>query len=210
MKIFAFCLLASGFAHAAPSDKALDKLQAAWDQTKSYQADFTQNVTSKGSGMQEDPGEGTLTVVKPNRLRWEDRAAHTLQILNGKKHWDIAENVRRKSRTVTHREDISALMAKSALAILAGNGKFKEYYKVKLVSETDKEAVLQLNPKTDTSETLIAKIDKNGYVLRSLTTESSDSKVVVEFKNIKRNATFPDDLFVYKKQENDVFETRKD
>jgi chaperone LolA len=195
---------------ASDSESALAKLQASWDETKSYSADFTQTVKSKGTGMDEDPSSGTLSVVKPNKLRWEDKTAHTTQILNGKQHWEISENVRRKSRTVTHRPDVSALMARSALAILAGAGKFKDFYKVKLVSQNAKEAVLELIPKTDASETLIAKIDKNGYVLRSLTTDSADSKVIVEFHNIQRGAKFGDKLFEYEKRENDVFQTRKD
>lgn len=208
----AFFLLWALPAFAAPtkSDAALAKLQAAWDETKSYQAEFTQTVKSKGTGLTEDPSEGTLSVIKPDKLRWEDRTAKTTQILNGDEHWDITENTRRKSRTVTYTPNIHKVMGKSALAILSGRGKFKDYYQVKLVSETPKEAVLRLVPKTDSNETLIAKIDKNGYVLRSLTTEAQDSQVVLEFKKIQRNATFPEKHFSYEKQPNDVFQTRKE
>ncbi len=211
MKIALFFLTWGALSWAgADSEAALAKLQASWDETKSYSADFKQTVKSKGTGMDEDPSLGTLSVVKPDKLRWEDKTAHTTQILSGKQHWDIAENARRKSRTVTHRPDVSSLMARSALAILVGAGKFKDFYRVKLVSQNAKEAVLELVPKTDASETLIAKIDKNGYVLRSLTTDSADSKVVVEFSNIQRGAKFEDKLFEYEKRENDVFQTRKD
>jgi chaperone LolA len=210
MKTALLLLVFGCLSHASDSDKALAKLQEAWDETKSYQADFTQTVKSKGSGLDEDPSSGTLSVVKPNKLRWEDKTSKASQILNGKQHWEIAENVRRKSRTVTHRADVSGLMARSALAILVGAGKFKDFYNVKLLSQDSKKATLQLIPKTDASETLIAEIDKNGYVLRSLTTDSADSKVVVEFKNIQRNTKFPDKLFEYEKRDGDVFQTRKD
>lgn len=208
MKLFLCLLSFSPLAFGAPDP--IDLLQKSWDETKSYRADFTQTVKSKGSGMDEEPTSGTLSVVKPDRLRWEDKTSKTTQLLNGKQYWDISENARRKSRTVNHYPDVSKSVAKSSIQVLAGTGKFKDFYKVKLVSDSPKEAVLQLTPKTDSGETLIAKIDKNGYVLRSLTTDSADSQVVVVFKNTKRNARFDAKVFTYEAQPNDVLNTRKE
>lgn len=194
----------------AAAEAALAKLQASWDETRSYQADFTQSVHSKAIILEEEPVQGTLSVIKPNQLKWEDKTTHVTQLLNGNEYWEITENPRRKSRSVTHRPDVSRSLAKTSLAILVGRGKFQDFYKVKLKSENAKEAVLEMVPKTDSNETLIAKIDKNGYVLRSLTTESQDSRVVVEFKNTQRNPELPETLFQYEKQPNDVFQTKKD
>lgn len=208
MKLFFMLFTTTSLAFAAADP--IDLLQKSWDETKSYRADFTQTVKSKGSGIDEEPTSGTLSVAKPDRLRWEDKTTKTTQLLNGKEYWDISENARRKSRAVNHYPDVSKSVAKSSLQVLAGTGKFKDFYKVKLVSDGPKEAVLQLKPKTDSGETLIAKIDKNGYVLRSLTTDSADSQVVVVFKNVKRNPTFEDKVFKYEAQPNDVLNTRKE
>lgn len=193
----------------ATPQPSVEALQLNWDTTKSFQADFVQTVKSKGLGMDEEPSSGTVSVVKPGRLRWEDKTNHVTQILNEGKYWEIAENKRRKSRTVTHTPDVSGELSNTAFQVLAGTGKFVEFFRVKLIKETPKEAVLELIPKTKTNETLIAKIDKKGYVLRSLTTNSQDSQVVVTFSNIRRNTDLGDSLFSYEKQENDVFQTRK-
>ncbi len=192
------------------SSAAIEALQKSWEGTQSYEAQFTQTIESKGTGIPEEPSSGVLSVVKPDKLRWEDKTAKTVQILNGDDLWDIVENPRRKSRAVTHHTDVTKSLAKSSLQILAGRGKFVDFYKVKLLSETPKEAVLQLIPKTDTNETLIAKIDKSSYVLRSLTTDSKDSKVVVVFDKIRRNPKFPKQLFTYEKQPNDVVTSGKE
>lgn len=206
----AFLLSFASAATSAPSaDAALDKLQASWDETKSYEADFIQTVKSKNSGLEDESSHGTVKVEKPLRMRWEDKVSHTTQLLNGGEYWEITENARRGSRQVTHSKDVSKSLAKSSLQVLAGNGKLKEFYKVKLARDTDREALLELKPKAGGNETLIAKIDKNGYVLRTLTTESPDSKVVVEFKNIKRNLPFSQNAFQYEKKPNDVYSERE-
>jgi chaperone LolA len=216
MKVLLTLLLPAALLLAAPSkkqaaaDAALEKLQSSWDETRSYQADFTQTVQSKATQLMEEPVVGSLAVIKPDRLRWEDKTSQTTQILNGKEYWEISKTPRRPSRTVIYRPDVSRGLGQTSFAILAGKGKFQDFYTVKFKSETPKEAVLQFTPHGETSETLIAKIDKNGYVLRSLTTDSQDSRVVVEFKNIQRNPALDKKLFQYEKEENDVFQTRKD
>ncbi|MBY0370190.1 outer membrane lipoprotein carrier protein LolA [bacterium] len=192
----------------AAADASLENLQASWDKTTSYEADFIQTIKSKTPGLDEEPSRGVIAVEKPLKMRWEDKTAKATQLLNGKEYWEITENTRRKSRAVTHEADVSKNLAKSSLQVLAGTGKFKDFYKVKLVKENEREAVLELIPKAGGNETLTARLDKNGYVLRTLTTESPDSTVTVEFKNIKRNLPFSEKTFRYEKQANDAFEER--
>jgi outer membrane lipoprotein-sorting protein len=200
------------FAKPAPDSKetaAVERLQASLAQTASYEADFTQTVHSKGMGP-EDPSSGTLSVIKPDMLRWEDRTSSVTQILNGDEYWELTENKRRKSRTVTYQKGVRKHLAQTSFAVLSGSGKFQDFYKVKLLSESPTEAQLQLIAKAPPHESLIAKIDKNGYVLRSLTTETPDSKVVLEFSQIRRNPRFEPERFRYVKQDGDVFQSRKD
>ncbi len=207
-----FCVstLAQSKASSEAARAALEKLQTSWKQTQSYQTDFTQTVKSKATALEEEPSEGTLSVIKPNHLRWEDKTTHITQLLNADSYWEITENPRRKTRSVVERKGVSKSVGKSSLAILLGRGKFEEFYKVRLLSDSKLEAVLQLIPKGDPSETLIAKVDKNGYVLRSLTTDSPDSRIEVLFKNTRRNVDLPESLFQYEKKPNDVFESKKE
>jgi outer membrane lipoprotein-sorting protein len=213
MKTLLLCLLPAliyAKPAAKPTTAALDRLQASWDETKSFDAEFTQTIHSKGAGLPDEPASGTLSVTKPNQLRWEDRTSKVTQLIDGDEYWEITENRRKKNRTVTYSKGLQKKLGGTAFSILVGKGKFKDFYKVKLVSDTDKEAILSLTPLTETNETLIAKIDKNGYVLRSLTTESPDSKVVLEFSQIRRNPSFEPERFRYVKQASDIFQTRKE
>lgn len=208
-----FLLLAPpSFGKTAPGEKesaAIERLQASLAQTTSYEAQFTQTVHSKGMGA-EDPSTGTLSVIKPDKLRWEDKTTLVTQILNGDEYWELTENKRRKSRTVTYQKGVRKHLSKTSFSILSGNGKFQDFYVVKLLSESPSEAVLGLTSKAPPHESLIAKIDKNGYVLRSLTTETPDSKVVLEFSQIRRNPRFEPERFRYVKQDGDVFQSRKE
>jgi outer membrane lipoprotein-sorting protein len=212
MKLLALLLLLAPFGKTAVKEKesaAIERLQASLAETASYEAEFTQTVHSKGMGP-EDPSSGTLSVIKPDKLRWEDRTTFVTQILSGDEYWELTENRRRKSRTVTYQKGVRKRLAKTSFSILSGNGKFQDFYGVKLVSESPTEAVLRLTSKAPPHESLIAKIDKNGYVLRSLTTETPDSKVVLEFSRIRRNPRFEPERFRYVKQDGDVFQSRKE
>ncbi len=209
---FFLLLLPLSFAKPVTDGKefaAVERLQASLAQTTSYEAAFTQTVHSKGMGP-EDPSTGTLSVIKPDKLRWEDRTTLVTQILNGDEYWELTENKRRKSRTVTYQKGVRKHLSRTSFSVLSGSGKFQDFYRVKLVSESPTEAVLELVAKALPHESLIAKIDKNGYVLRSLTTETPDSKVVLEFSQVRRNPRFEPERFRYVKQDGDVFQSRKE
>lgn len=186
-------------------NEVVSKLQKVWDATQSYKAKFKQIIISKRIGTR-DENDGTLSVVKPNRLRWESETNGNMQILNGKKLVNIQKNKRRKNRTVDIYSDVKKAMGSTALNFLSGKAKFKELYNVKLVSETPKQAELKLTSKKEGEETLIAEVDKASYLLRSLTTENTDSQVRIEFSDIKTNVPLDDKLFEFKAEPKDIIQ----
>ena len=186
-------------------DSIIDKFQKTWDETKSYQAKFKQSVVSKEMGGTPEETTGQLIVQKPGKLRWESDTDKSTQILNGTRLISIQENLRRKTKTVDIYKDVTRGMDTKALQFLAGRSDFRETYKIDLVKDSTSMAQLKLVPKTGTTtETYIAEIDKNSYFLRSLTTETADSRVRLEFLDVKANIVIDEKSFDYTPSSTDI------
>lgn len=207
-----FALLALLFASSVQAQKtaevtaiaALAKLQATWDSMKSYRSQFKQVVVDKRLG-DRDESDGVLTVIKPDKLRWESKTDQSVQILSGKRLTNVHINRRRLSTTVDIWEDAAKNLDSRTLKLLAGQLKFADLYRPELLKETPKSLEIKMKPKSPGAETLIAEIDKESYLLRALITDSGDSRVVVEFSQMKANPTDIDPaLFDYKPGPKDV------
>jgi len=199
-KLLAFVLPAL---HAAPISDTVSKLQKSWDDAKTYQAQFKQTISSKVMGTK-DENSGEITVSKPDRLKWESKTEGNTQILNGKKLVNIQENKRRKNRTVDIYTDVRKRVGGTALGFLAGRAKFADLYNVKVLSETPKIVELKLSPKKEGGDPMVVEVNKSNYLLAALTTENQESKVRIEFSNIKTNVKLDENLFEFKSQPNDV------
>lgn len=215
MKTTFYALLCLGFislaplglaapAKAAPKlDTVLEKIQSVWDKTKSFKAPFKQNVESKLMGSQEVT-EGLITVVKPDRFRWESKTDGTIQIIK-KKQLTFVQPKAQRGRTVV---DIYADFAKKAdarvLDFLAGNVQIKKLYKPKLLDEKANFIRLELTPLGKSEETYIAEIDKKSYLLHALTYETEETKTRLEFRDPTTNEKVDDALFEYKPSKEDI------
>lgn len=174
----------------------LESVQKAWDEVKSYQSSFKQIIFAKRLGTKEE-STGTLYVVKPDRLRWESKTDGSVQIMNEKKLTVIQKNKRRQSTVVDLYGDLTKVMDPKPLSFLSGKAKFKDLYVVSLLSENKDVAELKFAAKGNPAETLVAEIDKNSYLLRSLTSETVDSRVRTEFTSTKTNTKLDEKLFEY-------------
>ncbi|NBW98378.1 outer membrane lipoprotein carrier protein LolA [bacterium] len=192
----------------SPSDATIEEVQRAWDQIKSYQADFHQIIRSKTLGTQEET-QGTLSVLKPLKLRWECPLSGTLQILNGKELWQIKKSKRRKRLQVEHYTDISQQIDLRTLTFLADQANIVNSYKYQVLSSSKDRLVLALMPKTGGEETLLAEILKPGYLLGALKMESSGSETRITFKNIRTNIPLKDSWFKYQASPDDVVHEHK-
>jgi outer membrane lipoprotein-sorting protein len=209
--LFTFCLatFAKPPAQASKVNDVLTNLQESWNSTGSYQADFKQVIFAKRLGTREE-STGTLTVVKPGKLRWESKTDNNIQILNGKRFTNIKENKRRKTRVVDVYSDISKQIDIKMLNFLAGKAQFKEWYHTEIVSEDTEKIELKLTPRSNKAagkdDTYIAEFEKKGYMLRALTNETGDSRVRIDFSNIKtgKELQLDEKLFEYKPDPKDI------
>lgn len=186
-----------------PKTSILDALQKRWDETKTYEAKFKQKVTAKQLGT-EDESEGTVSVSKPNRLRWVSSTDNSIQILNGNKLTNIRENKRRETTEVDIYANAGKAVDSKLLKFLSGKAKFKTLYQYEVTSETPEIATVKFVGKAGDGETLIAEIDRKSYLLRSLTSDSSDNLVRIEFSDIRTNVKLDKKLFEYQPKKSDV------
>lgn len=184
-----------------PSVQALSDFQTAWDKIKTYTASFKQKTTSLG--YEEVLTEGRIYIKKPEKIRWDSVTDDTIQILNGKNFCQIQENKKRGNRTIDIFSDFDARVSKPFL-FLTGKAQFTSLYKPKLLKSDPKTMELELAPLKKVGETLIAEIDKESYLLRSLAIEDSTSKVRIEFLNVETNPELDDAFFEYQKRTHDV------
>lgn len=191
-----------------PADVVINKMQSAWDEVKTFKAKFKQEVFSKQLGGEPDTSEGTLAISKPSLLRWESETEGTLSLVTDKDLTVVKKGLRKGTVTVDiYKKRKQAFIPKS-LSFLTGKGKFKALYKYELIEENDKSAKLKLTPKDvpkgETGESYIAEINKDSYLLRALTTETVDTRVVTSFTEIEVNPKLGSELFQYKPQPTDI------
>lgn len=193
---FLFWFTSASFCSPQKHEALISEIQKAWNQTRTYQADFEQTVISKTLGSQEIT-EGKMSVQKPLRLRWETSDKKTIQILSGKEFWQIRSVRRGKQTQVDHYGDISRLADLGALTFLADQINIRKSYKYKVLSETPSRVFLALTSKTGGRETILAEILKPSYLLAALKLETVDSETRITFKNVQTDAQLEDSLFQY-------------
>lgn len=212
MRALILCLLVSYGASAggskSPKDphqvatKAVNSLQKSWDKTKTFSAQFKQVVFAKRLGTREE-SSGKVLIDKPSKLRWESEAEGT-QILNKKALTVITENKRRGTRTVDIYPNAAKAVDSLIFRFLSGETKFKKIYNYKYLGENSRTVTLKFTPKKDRKETLVAEFDKERYLLQTLTSETPDSRVRIEFRGIQTNEKLDDKLFEYQKKKDDI------
>lgn len=203
---FAFILLVSSAnGSKAPTDdsRIIDSIQAAWDNIKSYQADFKQVIKSKTFGTQEE-SQGKVSVVKPLKLRWEPSDGSSTQILNGNEFWQLRHSKRRKQTQVDHYSDISQLVDLRSLTFISGKINIKKAYKYKILRSDPKSVLLALSPLVGTGDTILAEILKPSYLLGALKMEGPQSETRIDFNNIQTNVSLEESLFTYQAGPQDI------
>lgn len=211
MSLNIFFLFSTLWAFSAPSASSdtLKKVEASWDKTTSFQANFKQLIHSKRMGTK-DESTGEVVVQKPGKIRWDIKSERKTQILNGNKLTQIQVPKRRKANVVDIYENVSKQIDVKNLAFLSGTEAFKKSYVMNIAKENEKSVEVKLvatgGSKTDS---YIAEFDKSSYLLRSLVTESADSTVRIEFTDIKTNINPDVSTFDYKPGPKDVVNINK-
>ncbi len=104
------------------------------DHLKTLRAEFAQTVTD-GKGEQVQKAQGTLTIVRPGRFRWEltpDGSAPQLMVADGRNLWFYDRDLEQVSV-----KPASAALTATPAGLLSGEGNIRELFTVAPAGKKD-------------------------------------------------------------------------
>ena len=207
MRTFSFCLIISFFVlysslvtrhsslsvQAASVDNIVKRLQARYDSTAGFRADFTQEIESATLG-QKVESRGTVFFKKPGRMRWEFGEPQQTLVSDGTCFWFYQPADKQVLKTPFQQ----AFRSSTPASFLLGVGRLDEDFTVSLTGETEAVYQLRLTPKKD-AEAIglldLAVSTKTFDILQATITDPLGNVTRLRFTNIDRAAPLDDALF---------------
>jgi outer membrane lipoprotein carrier protein len=188
--IAAALTLALASTAAAPEAPALaGKVQAYYEKTKDFAANFVQTYTYSAAGRSQT-SRGTLRVKKPGKLRWDylDPSKKTI-VVNGARlvQYEPEEN----QAYVDEHFDASAMSA--AVTFLLGKGKLAREFE--LSAEAANRLVLTPRKPDARVDRVVLTVTDSGEVTDTRVVDGSGNVNEVEFQKLQRNVGLKDDVF---------------
>lgn len=178
------------FAHTVSVEEVVRKLQARYDATSGFRADFVQTVESATLG-QKVESRGTVFFKKPGRMRWEFHEPEQLVVADGTFFWLYQP----KDKQVIRMPFQQAFRSNVPVSFLTGVGRLDQDFLPSLRGATDETYRVRLTPKRDAEATglLDLEVDAKTFdILRATVTDPLGNTTQVRFTNIDRH-TLPDD-----------------
>ena len=181
-------------ADAQPSAAELAaRLQARYDETRAFHADFVQDVSSAALG-RTLTSRGHVYFEKPGRMRWEFAEPQQTLIADGASFWlyQPAEN------QVIKTPFRSAFNSQTPISFLTGVGRLEEDFTVSPQGETEQAHRLRLSPKQDAAAVgrLDVEVDKATFdILQATVTDPLGNTTRLRFSNVERVDDLDDGLF---------------
>ena len=181
---------------SAPSEATatiVARLQARYDETEGFRADFVQEVTSATLG-QTLSSRGQVFFKKPGRMRWEFAEPRQLLVADGSALWLYQPAERQVVKTPFQ----YAFSSQTPLSFLTGVGRLEEDFSVLPQGETDRVHRLRLRPKqaAEAIGRLDIEVSKATFdILQAVVTDPLGNTTRVAFTNIDRKTALGDDLF---------------
>lgn len=183
---------------SAPSEMAatatiVARLQARYDETEGFRADFVQEVTSATLG-QTLSSRGQVFFKKPGRMRWEFAEPRQLVVADGSALWLYQPAERQVVKTPFQH----AFSSQTPISFLSGVGRLEEDFSVLLQGETSGVYRLRLRPKqaAEAVGRLDIEVSKATFdILQAVVTDPLGNTTRVAFTNIDRKTALGDDLF---------------
>ncbi len=169
------------------------RLQARYDETDGFRADFVQEVTSATLG-QTLRSRGQVFFKKPGRMRWEFTEPQQLLIADGSALWLYQPSERQVVKTPFQH----AFNSQTPISFLTGVGRLEEDFSVLPQGETSSVYQLRLTPKqaAEAIGLLDIEVSKETFdILQALITDPLGNTTRVSFTNIERETALGDDLF---------------
>jgi outer membrane lipoprotein carrier protein len=180
------------FASADPAGdaRAALRLDAALKGLASLRAEFRQSVTD-ANGAPMESSEGTVSLARPGRFRWDYRVPPQLIVCDGETVWfydvDLAQ--------VTVRPAAETLAGTPAL-LLAGQGDLSGSFEIAEGGIADGLAWSRLTPKGADGDFRELRVGIEGSELRRMTVVDRLGQTTrLEFSNIERNPRFEEGAF---------------
>ncbi len=169
------------------------RLQARYDETAGFRADFVQEVTSATLG-QTLRSRGQVFFKKPGRMRWEFTEPQQLLIADGSALWLYQPAEWQVVKTPFQQ----AFSSQTPISFLTGVGRLDEDFSVLPQGETSQVYQLRLTPKraAEAIGLLDIEVSKETFdILQALITDPLGNTTRVAFTNIDRETALEDDLF---------------
>jgi outer membrane lipoprotein carrier protein len=183
----------ASLAEAASVPDLIKRLQARYDSTAGFRADFTQEVESATLG-QKVEARGTVVFKKPGRMRWEFSEPQQTLVSDGKFFWFYQPAEKQVLKTPFQQ----AFSSTTPASFLLGVGRLDQDFSISLTSETQELYQLRLTPKKD-PEALglldLAVSAKTFDILQATVTDPLGNVTRLHFSNIDRKAPLDDTLF---------------
>jgi outer membrane lipoprotein carrier protein len=190
------CLLAVALlpglagADAAADARAAERLEAAIQGLAGLRASFVQTVTD-AQGVETERAEGTVTLARPGRFRWEYREPAQLIVSDGSTVWLYDEDLAQ----VTVRPAEESLAGSPAL-LLSGQSNIRAEYDIADGGSADGLAWSRLTPKGTQGDFRELDVGIAGGELRRLRLlDRLGQTTRLEFGHIERNPPIEPDSF---------------
>ncbi len=180
-------------AQAASVQTVVKKLQARYDSTSGFRADFTQAVESATLG-QKVEAQGKVFFKKPGRMRWEFVEPEQLLVSDGEFFWLYQP----KEKQVIKTPFAQAFRSNSPASFLLGVGRITQDFTLSLQEQNEKIYTLRLTPKKDPEAIglLDLEIDAKTFdILQATIIDPIGNTTRVRFSNIDRKNPLDESLF---------------
>lgn len=177
-------------ADAAADARAASRLEAAIDGLASLRASFRQTVTD-AQGVETEHADGTVTLARPGRFRWEYREPAQLIVSDGTTVWLYDQDLAQ----VTIRPAEESLAGSPAL-LLSGKSDIRAEFNVVDGGSADGLAWSRLTPKGTDGDFRELDVGIGDGALRRLRLiDRLGQTTVLEFGHIERNPDIAPDAF---------------
>jgi len=179
-------------ADAAADARAADRLDAALASLAGLRAEFRQTVTDAGGELRES-AEGSVSLARPGRFRWDYRKPAQLIVSDGTTVWLYDEDLAQ----VTVRPAADSLAGTPA-QLLSGQADIAGAFEISDGGEEGGLAWSRLRPKEPDGDFTELRVGVVGGELRRMSLlDKLGQTTLLEFSRIERNPRFDADTFTF-------------
>lgn len=171
----------------------VDQLQARYEQTQGFQADFSQEVESATLG-QKVTSHGVVSFKKPGRMRWEFKEPAQLLVSDGMFFWLYQPDEKQVIKTPFQQ----AFRSNTPISFLTGVGRLDTDFQISVLTTNEHVHVLSLTPKHDADGvgSLVLEVSTLTFdIVQAVVTDPLGNITRLQFTNIDRDTPLEDSVF---------------